>query len=122
MNFCTSCGAVLNETNCYPSNKNLKGKCKHCCNKYWAERQLKRKMLVLNHYSNGKMECARCQEKRLEFLTIDHMKNDGAKHRKELKEKFKHVFFYKWLIENNYPEGYQVLCRECNLDKWINGE
>ena len=28
---------------------------------------------------------------------------------------------YGWLRRNSYPEGFQVLCHNCNLGKKING-
>ena len=51
-------------------------------------------------------------------LAIDHISNDGVAQR----EKFgirSGVHFYRWLIKNNYPEGYQTLCRNCNWIKRI---
>jgi hypothetical protein len=31
------------------------------------------------------------------------------------------VRFYSWLRRNNYPEGYQVLCFNCNIAKGLYG-
>lgn len=73
-----------------------------------AKRQKKRK-LVIEHYG-GKCVC--CGEKRIEFLAIDHINNDGNEHRKKLTTKI----FY-WLIKNNYPDGFQILCHNCNSSK-----
>lgn len=60
-----------------------------------------------------------CVAENLIVLSIDHINGDGGKHRKELnihggKE------FYKWLVKNNYPEGYQVLCMNCQWSKKSN--
>lgn len=63
---------------------------------------------VLKHYSNGLMICDCCPENRYEFLTIDHIKGGGTKHRKIVKN------MYRWLKKNNYPDGYRVLCMNCN--------
>jgi hypothetical protein len=59
-------------------------------------------------------ECAICKEHRLWFLTIDHINNDGAQHRKKLKSNI-----YKWIIKNKYPEGFQILCWDCNWEKYL---
>jgi RNA polymerase-binding transcription factor DksA len=53
-------------------------------------------------------------------LTIDHVDGTGAQHRQELFGKPRGVGgvrFYKWLVEQEFPEGYQVLCRSCNSSK-----
>lgn len=70
-----------------------------------------RKIEILSHYSNGTMTCACCGEKHIEFLTIDHINNDGAKHRKELANR---ITLYDWLKKNKYPSGFRVLCYNCN--------
>jgi hypothetical protein len=65
---------------------------------------------ALDHYGSV---CQCCGEFRYEFLAIDHKNGGGLKQRRELgKEGQKFVF---WLRKNNYPEGYQVLCHNCNL-------
>lgn len=72
------------------------------------------KMDIINNYG-GCCQC--CGERRFAFLTIDHINNDGAKHRKELGFNSSY-WFYKWLQNNNYPkENLQLLCYNCNLGK-----
>lgn len=69
--------------------------------------------LVCNHYSNGTMQCACCGESNSEFLTIDHI--NGRKHiTDKLLKKLTGQKLYVWLIENNFPEGYRILCYNCN--------
>jgi predicted restriction endonuclease len=65
---------------------------------------------VLNHYGH---RCACCGERRYEFLSIDHINGGGNKHRKEIGN----GKIYLWLIKNSYPEGFQVLCCNCNQAK-----
>ena len=48
------------------------------------------------------------------FLTLDHINNDGAIHRKALGGKGN---LYQWLKVKNYPPGFQVLCYNCNCSK-----
>jgi len=76
---------------------------------------------TISHYSNGLKKCACCGEKEIKFLAIDHMDNNGAKHRKELGGRGGEVM-YKSLKKLNYPPGYQVLCHNCNMAKGLYGE
>jgi hypothetical protein len=68
------------------------------------------KIEVLGHYCQGKApKCDCCGEKHIEFLSIDHLKGGGRKHRAEIGMRI-----YRWLKKNNYPPGYRVLCHNCN--------
>lgn len=73
---------------------------------------------VLDYYGN---ECSCCGETTPEFLSIDHINGGGNGHRKSLEangmKKHHGTGFYKWLIDNEYPEGYQLLCHNCNFAK-----
>ena len=64
---------------------------------------------VLTHYGG---QCACCEEAQLEFLALDHTDGGGNKHRKELKKWGS--AYYLWVKKNGYPEGYRVLCHNCN--------
>jgi 5-methylcytosine-specific restriction endonuclease McrA len=80
----------------------------------------KMRELALEHY--GK-KCTCCGESIYEFLEIDHINNDGAKHRKEMNHgKNKGGNIYKWLHTQNYPDGFQTLCSNCNNAKGRWGE
>ena len=46
-----------------------------------------------------------------EFLAIDHINGGGNKHRKELKNDK----LPGWLAKNNFPEGFRILCHNCNM-------
>jgi hypothetical protein len=67
----------------------------------------------------GGYNCACCGETEPAFLTIDHVNNDGAKHRREVvglgRGGGKKI--YAWLIANNFPPGFQILCMNCNWGK-----
>ena len=67
---------------------------------------------ILNYYSNNKLVCACCGEAIYEFLTIDHINGGGNKHRKEIGSSRK---LYRWLKIHGYPEGFRVLCMNCNF-------
>lgn len=77
------------------------------------ERQREIRREVLEHYGSI---CTCCGEREQKFLCIDHIGGWGNKHRKEVKTKI-----YAWLIKNNYPEGLQVLCHNCNMAKGFYG-
>ena len=78
---------------------------------------------IIAYYSNGMNCCACCGESTYNFLSLDHIKNDGASHRKEFggRKSYSHDKFYKSLIDDGYPAGIQVLCMNCNWGKQRNG-
>lgn len=73
------------------------------------------KIRVFKAYSKGKPKCRCCKEDNPVFLCIDHIDGGGHKHIKEVGD------LYRWLVKNNFPKGFQVLCYNCNRGKWING-
>lgn len=81
------------------------------------------KIEVFSHYSGSPPRCAdpfgmhdepftdvRC-------LTLDHVDGSGARHREELQNLNKGL--YTWILEHNFPEGFQVLCYNCQFVKKI---
>ena len=80
-------------------------------------RKIKARKLVFDHYGN---RCVCCGETHWEFLTLDHTNNDGAKRRKDLNIRGGYTT-YRWLIRNNFPEGFQLLCMNCNFAKGMQG-
>ena len=68
--------------------------------------------MVFDHY--GRV-CVRCGNKDIDVLTIDHIDNQGSKHR----DKIGNSGLYGWIIKNNFPSGFQVLCRNCNWKKHL---
>lgn len=54
----------------------------------------------------------RCTVNNLRILTMEHPNGGGNKQRKQLA--IQGTTFYLWLRRNNYPEGFQVLCMNCN--------
>lgn len=69
---------------------------------------------ALIHYGSNPPRCACCGEGAKEFLVIDHINNDGSKHRRTFKGARQ---IYQWLKNNSYPDGFQVLCHNCNFAK-----
>lgn len=67
---------------------------------------------VLRHYCGGKTpSCACCDERKIEFLGLDHINGGGNKHRKMLNLRSLHFH----LKSRGYPEGFRVLCHNCNF-------
>lgn len=72
---------------------------------------------VLDRYGGPVCACPGCGETIVEMLTIDHINENGAEHRREIGKNCLGHHFYRWLRNNDYPEGYQVLCFNCNVAK-----
>lgn len=122
---CYSCKPCWNAYQCSRPKKKSYG-LKHYLKKreYYIKKAQKRwqdlkfeVMYRLCNNSNPKCQC--CPENILEFLTIDHVNNDGNKQRKLDKTANK---ICRWLKKNNYPEGFQVLCFNCNMAKGLFGK
>jgi hypothetical protein len=79
------------------------------------QRIWERKLEIIKEYGG---ECKCCGENNPEFLTIDHINNNGNVHRKEIIS----GNFYNWLKHNDYPkDNYQLLCCNCNFSKGLLG-
>lgn len=70
------------------------------------------RLAALRHYSGGDPQCACCGEVKLEFLCIDHTNGGGNIHRRKHKLNGE---IGPWLRLNGYPEGFRVLCHNCNF-------
>jgi len=90
-------------------------------NAYLRDWFRKCKVAVMRHYSNQTMQCACCGISGLDFLTIDHVGGGGAAHRKSIGFLGQGGKFYRWLVKNDFPPGYQVLCYNCNLSRRFAG-
>ena len=78
---------------------------------------------VLDAY--GGRQCACCGEKEVKFLSLDHVNNDGAAHRRNMghcrRQAGEHQWY--WLRNHNWPQEpkLQVLCMNCQIGKVRNG-
>lgn len=70
---------------------------------YWTIR-----IETLKHYGGI---CACCGESELHFLAIDH--TPTAPSRKDHPEQT--VNLTRWVYENGFPEGFRILCHNCNM-------
>lgn len=79
----------------------------------------KLRVVVLDHYSHGKMSCECCGEHEYSFLAIDHVVPVGRKPKDGVPRSGS--VLYRWLIKNDFPDGFRVLCHNCNMGRQING-
>jgi hypothetical protein len=72
------------------------------------------KLKALKAYGGENPSCVCCGIHYTEFLCIDHINEDGNKHRKKIRSHS----LYKWLEDNEYPSGFRILCWSCNFVHW----
>jgi len=118
-NLCVICGA---------NSANSKKYCQKCSikrSKWYKQsptrkkdkiKRMERQKIVVHHYGN---QCSCCGEEQILFLQLDHIDGDGNKHRKRI-NKYGSTFF-KWIIDNNFPNNFKLLCANCNTGRYRNG-
>jgi hypothetical protein len=137
---CTDCKRSKQTCYFYKSRGLFMAECKECT----IERNRKCRQRRLEHYKRVNREssrkkqariksavfaayggfiCACCGEMEVLFLTLDHINNDGAAFRKKIagKQTAAGNTTYRWLYRNGFPEGFQVLCANCQHGKRMNG-
>lgn len=82
---------------------------------YANRRREELKKEVLTHYGKlGKLMCCwrGCTVCDLDMLSLDHIKDDGAKHRSSKGNRtcFCGKEIYYWVKRNSYPKDFQTLC------------
>ena len=127
MKSCKHCGLPREHSEYYRNG----GVCRECRNRRARENNAKNseynrrrhrekyethKKMVFGYYGT---KCACCGEDELMFLTVDHINNDGNLHRKN-KVSTSHHNIYGWLVRNGFPDGFQILCMNCNMGKHRN--
>lgn len=99
---------------CYKKRPNRVRKSRREMQRQWKDR-IKRK--VMEHYGGAFCKC--CGESIIDFLTLDHVENNGAEHRREIGNKGRRLFL--WLNKNGFMPGFQVMCFNCNIARHWNG-
>ena len=81
------------------------------------------KIQIIQQYSEGSNACNCCGEKMIEFLSLDHIFNDGNLERKNKPYNTAGTYWYKKLQKLGFPrkDRYQILCYNCNLAKSFYG-
>ena len=143
---CSKCGKIKALYDFYRHKKHLdkcRSECKECSEEYtktyrvqpkvkciqkeqFRKRNEKRKQYNKNEREKLKREiiagyggrCACCHEYNHAFLCIDHINGQGTEHRKQIGGNSN--LLYRWLRKNNFPQGFQVLCFNCNRGKYFN--
>lgn len=92
-------------------------------NEYLRQRRVRIRDAAFAAY--GGYVCKCCGETTPQFLTVDHVNNDGAEfRRREFPRKSQSNgaghWTYAWLVKHNFPEGFQILCMNCNYGKRMN--
>jgi len=117
MKRCKTCGdeKPFDEFPRDPSNTDgRKPHCKKCHARYMKGRNAAwRRKLRLEAIFRYGSRCACCGEDEFEFLAIDHIEGGGNKHRQS-GQFHPGIGFLTWLKKNNWPDGYRVLCHNCN--------
>ena len=82
--------------------------------KYQVIYQQDIRVKALKHYGKGNIKCNCCGEKLMEVLNIDHINEGGKIHRKSDKSSRN---ITAWVTKNGFPDGFQILCVNCNFAK-----
>lgn len=101
-------------SNCNASKMFNYGICIHNLNSYSNKRnkyRMNRKKKVIELYGG---KCACCGISEHDFLSIDHINNDGHNDR--------HSNFYQKLLKTTKRDDLQILCWNCNTSKLILGQ
>ena len=91
----------------------------------WKRRfSAKTKLDVLSHYGpEGKLQCSwpDCPVTDVDMLSIDHIANDGAEHRRKHggRGHYGGYMMYRDLQRQGYPEGFQTLCHNHQWKKQL---
>lgn len=81
-----------------------------------SRRHAARKLEIL--YAYGGPVCVGCGETTVCVLQMDHIHGGGHAQALELGNGIAsrgRAKMYKWLIDNNFPPGFRVLCSNCNI-------
>ncbi|MBW2672200.1 MAG: hypothetical protein JRD89_02135 [Deltaproteobacteria bacterium] len=119
--LCNGCKQLKNRSEYYKSKPYL---CKECLKPILNEKNktLKRRQRLeaLRYYGGSPPKCDCCGEGHIEFLTFDHIGGGGNKHRKAIGVRGSGEMV-RWLIKNNFPKGFRVLCNNCNTAIGLHG-
>lgn len=92
------------------------------CAKKMRDRRALRKREIIDHYGGA---CTCCGETEPQFLSLDHVNNDGADHRRSLRKGkprgYEGAAFYWWVVKAGFPTDLQLLCFNCNCAKGFYG-
>ncbi len=111
--YAASAKGKANQKRFFSTQKGRALSAKHC-----RKNVIKVRLEAIRVYSNGEMRCACCGESNVGFLTLDHVNNDGAAHRKRAAGGS-----LAWKLRRlGWPKDppIQVLCYNCNCGRQYN--
>lgn len=87
--------------------------------KFWQKNRQEKRFSIIRHYS-PEIKCQHCGNDDARILQIDHINGGGGVHRKQTGSSMGN---YYWIIKNNFPPGFQILCPNCQMIKrWTHKE
>ena len=118
-----------------PKNKLRKKKYAHSPNRLARRKTIRdeRRLEVLQYYSKqlskSNIPCCRCcgEKSHVDFLAIDHiagrkeMDSDTKLVKLGYSSSLREKDLQYWIIKNNFPKGFQILCHNCNSAKGYAG-
>ena len=110
--YCKPCGNVRMHQK-YENNKKKNPEFLAVLRVQGAESKARRKLDVIKGYGG---KCACCGENKMEFLTLDHINNDGAEHRRKTGIRTGGQT-WAYARREGYPSIFQLLCWNCNSSK-----
>ena len=115
---CSSCNTVKPITD-FPlrsGTKKRRGACRLCKNEKSRNLWRRLRIEIFNHYG---WECRCCGETMREFLSLDHINNDGYLDKNPNGDKKSGKELYLLVKKQGFPQKYQTLCMNCNWGKKI---
>ena len=85
------------------------------------EKQWRTRLQCLEAYSGGKPFCSCCGEETLEFLTLDHLRSRRDDNGVRVGGNRMGQNLFSWMIRMKFPEGFRVLCYNCNCARGARG-
>ena len=75
------------------------------------------KKIVYDHYG---WRCNCCNETTPQFLSVDHINNDGYLDKNKSGKRLTGLPLYSKIVRENFGDRYQILCMNCNYGKRMN--
>lgn len=119
---CSLCGEIKPITR-YPIRTDhirliRRKECMDCINKRVRKKWRELRAEIFNHYG---WECRCCGETIKEFLSLDHIENDGYLDKNPNGDKKSGKELYLLVKKQGFPSKYQTLCMNCNWGKKVGG-
>jgi len=92
--------------------------CMDCVNKRTQKLWVKTRKEIFDFYG---WECKCCGENIKEFMTLDHINNDGYLDKNPNGTKKSGKELYLLVKKQGFPDKYQTLCHNCNFAKKLKG-